>query len=145
MSKGANMTASPDSLIRTWFEEVWNQGSEDAIDRLLAADGVAHGLPGADLKGPTDFKPFFRNFREAFPDIRIEVARTVTEGNMVAAHCRVTGTHKGHTMGKATGNRMEFWGMCIAHVRNGQIVEGWNSFDFLALYQQLGLLPQLPV
>jgi len=40
---------------------------------------------------------------------------------------------------------MEFWGMCIARVRNGQIVEGWNSFDFLALYQQLGLLPQLPV
>ena len=139
------MTASPDSLIRTWFEEVWNQGSEDTIDRLLASDAVAHGLPGADLKGPADFKPFFRNFRAAFPDIRIEVARTVTEGDMVVAHCRVTGTHKGHTMGKATGNQMEFWGMCIARVRNGQIVEGWNSFDFLALYQQLGLLPQLPV
>jgi hypothetical protein len=26
----------------------------------------------------------------------------------------------------------------------GAIVEGWNSFDFLTLYQQIGMLPQLP-
>jgi hypothetical protein len=34
--------------------------------------------------------------------------------------------------------------MCIARVAGGQIVEAWNSFDFLGFYQQLGLLPQLP-
>jgi predicted ester cyclase len=139
------MAANPDSVVRTWFEEVWNRGLEDTIDRLFAVDGIAHGLPGNDLKGPADFKPFFRNFRGAFPDMRIEVTRSVTEGDMIAVHCRVTGTHTGHTMGKATGNPMEFLGMCIARVRNGQIVEAWNSFDFLTLYQQLGLLPKLPV
>ena len=34
--------------------------------------------------------------------------------------------------------------MVIVRVENGRIVEGWNSFDFLGLYQQIGLLPQLP-
>ena len=31
----------------------------------------------------------------------------------------------------------------MARVENGQIAEGWNCFDFLSLYQQLGLLPAL--
>jgi hypothetical protein len=31
--------------------------------------------------------------------------------------------------------------MGIAHVKGGQVVEAWNSFDFMSLYQQLGLLP----
>jgi hypothetical protein len=26
-------------------------------------------------------------------------------------------------------------------VRDGKVTEAWNNFDFLALYQQIGLLP----
>jgi hypothetical protein len=33
--------------------------------------------------------------------------------------------------------------MCIIRVANDQVVEGWNSFDFLSFYQQLGVLPIL--
>ena len=140
------MAVSPESVMRTWFDELWNQGREDTIDRLFAADGLAHGLPGGGvIRGPAEFKPFFRNFRAAFPDIRIEVVRTVTQGDTVAGHCRVTGTHTGDTIGKPTGKATEFWGMVIVRVRDGQIVEGWNNFDFLSLYQQMGLLPQLQV
>jgi hypothetical protein len=29
----------------------------------------------------------------------------------------------------------------MARVRDGQIQEGWSSFDFLSLYQQVGLVP----
>jgi steroid delta-isomerase-like uncharacterized protein len=139
------MAESPDSVIRVWFEEVWNRGREEMIDRLFAADGVAHGLAGGSvLRGPAEYKPFFHKFRGAFPDIQVEVLRTVTQGEMIAVHCRVLGTHKGETMGKATGNRAEFSGMCIARVRDGQILEAWNNFDFLTFYQQLGMMPQLP-
>jgi hypothetical protein len=35
--------------------------------------------------------------------------------------------------------------MCIARTRDDKLVEGWNCFDFLACYQQLGLIPALPV
>jgi steroid delta-isomerase-like uncharacterized protein len=139
------MAANPDVVLRTWFEEVWNQGKEDTIDRLLAADGVSHGLPcGSAMKGPVDFKPFYHNFRAAFPDIRVDVVRTIAQDDMASGHCRVSGTHSGHIMGKAIGKPIEFSGMCMIRVRNGQIVEAWNNFDFLTLYQQLGLMPQLP-
>jgi hypothetical protein len=39
------MTMQPDEMMRTWFDEVWCKGHEAAIDRLMAADAVAHGLP----------------------------------------------------------------------------------------------------
>src|SRR5262245_39611436 len=116
--KGAAMSVTPDFVIRTWFEELWNKGKEETIDQFFAADGLAHGLPSVDgspLRGPDAFKPFFRKFRAAFPDIRIEILRTICEGDMVTAHCRVTGSHQGYQLGlPATGKSVEFWGMCIA-------------------------------
>src|SRR5262249_49600017 len=146
--RGDSMPPTPESVVRSWFDEVWNQGREEAIDRLMSANAVAHDLPtpdGLPLQGPAAFKPFFHRFREGFPDLRIDVTRTVTEGETVTAHCRVTGTHSGNGFGAPTGNPIQFNGMCIARVQNGQIVEAWNEFNFLAFYQQIGMLPQLPI
>jgi len=131
--------------VRAWFEEVWNQGREDTIDRIFAADGLAHGLPGGPLRGPDAFRPLFQMFRGAFPDIHIAVERTITEREFVAAHCRVTGTHTGATLAiPPTGRRIEFQGVTIARIVDGQLREGWNCFDFLTMYQQLGVVPQIP-
>jgi steroid delta-isomerase-like uncharacterized protein len=139
------MSVQPDVVMRTWFEEVWNQGREDTIERIFAADGLAHGLPGGPMRGPEGFRPVFRQFRGAFPDIRIAVERTVTEGEFVVAHCRVTGTHQGETLGIApTGRAIDFQGVTIARVVDGQLREGWNCFDFLTMYQQLGIVPAIP-
>ncbi len=140
------MASTPDAIMRTWFEEVWNQGKEETIDRLFAPNGVVHGLGpgGAPIRGPQAFRPFYHQFHKAFPDIRVNVVRTVTEGEFVAVHCHVTGTHLGDDLGApASRNKVDFWGVCIARVSGGLVVEAWNSFDFLTCYQQAGMLPQL--
>ena len=63
---------------------------------------------------------------------------------MVAAYCRVTATHRGEGLGiAASGRNVTITGIVMARVANGQIAEGWNSFDFLSLYQQLGIVPTL--
>jgi steroid delta-isomerase-like uncharacterized protein len=132
-------------VMQTWFEELWNQGREATIDRLLAADGVAHGLPGGDLVGPANFRTLYRAFRDAIPDIHVSVDKTITEGDHVAVLCRVTGTHTGQGLGlPPTGRPVEFTGMVIARVVDGQLREGWNCFDFLAMYQQLGVVAENP-
>ena len=139
------MPESPDTVMRAWFDELWNQGRSDTIDRLFAADGRAHGLGVTPIVGRAQFHSFYQGFRQAFPDIQVEVARSVTEGDMVSVHCHVTGTHTGPGFGAPSGGRVDFWGHCMARVQNGQLVEGWNTFDFLTCYQQMGLLPQLVV
>jgi predicted ester cyclase len=141
------MQKSPREVALNWFEQVWNQRSEAAIDRLLAPTARMHGLPtpdGQPLVGPAGFKALYLPMRAAFPDIHIEVVRSVEEGPLVAVHCRVTGTHHGEGLGiAATGKPVEIWGMGMARVENGVIVEGWNAFDFMTLYQTVGLLPAL--
>jgi len=132
------------ALIRRWFEEVWNKGREEAIDEMFAEDGIAHGLSdesGKPLSGPTGFKPFFRMFREAFPDIQVVVEDTVTEGDKVAARCSVRGKHQSDSLGFAATNQpTEFTGITIVRIRDGKIVEAWNNFDFMTMRRQLGAL-----
>ncbi len=140
------MTAMTNTqLIHRWFDEVWNNKSEAAIDELLAPDVIGYGLedPDGDTKivGPEAFKRLHRAFVSAYPDIKIEVLDTVSEGDKVAARCRVIGTHQGEGLGvQPTGSLVEFTGMLIVRVENDQIVEAWNEFDFMQMYTQLGAL-----
>lgn len=124
-------------VVHEWFERVWNRGDESAIDELFPPEGIAHGLSnagGEPVRGPEGFKLFVRGFRAAFPDIRITVQKCVTEGNMCAVCCDVTGTHTGDGLGfPATGRKISFSGMTMTRIENGQIQEGWNSFDFMSL------------
>lgn len=135
-------------VVPAWFERVWNKGEEAAIDELLAQAAVIHGLvlpAGSTKTGPDSFKPFWRQFRGSFPDMRIEVLDCVTEGMRSVAHCRVTGTHTGEAFMTlaATRKKMNFTGMALVRVEGGKIQEGWNSFDFLSMHQQLGTLELL--
>jgi predicted ester cyclase len=129
---------NPDALVRAWFYEVWDLGDESAIDRLMAPDGAVHGL-GAPIRGPEGFKPYFRTMRNALGDLEVKVLRTVVQDDMVAAHCHVVARHVGEALGgPPTGKPVEFFGMAIVRVADGKLVEGWNCFDFLTMYQQLG-------
>jgi steroid delta-isomerase-like uncharacterized protein len=139
------MIPQPEAVIRAWFEEVWNQRQADGIDRMFAADAVAYGLPGGAMVGPDGFRPVFHAFCGAFPDIHITVEQTVTEGAQVAARCRVTSTHTGEGLGfAATGKPVDFQGIVLATIVDGQLRSGWNIFDFLTMYQQLGVVPPVP-
>lgn len=135
------MANDRETLIHEWFEHVWNRGDTSAIERLMAPDAVIHGLQDADgnqLQGREGFVPFFHRFRDAFPDMQIVVEDTIVEGDKIACRCTVRGTHRGHTLGFAATQRpVDFTGMCIVRVRNGQIVEGWNNFDFATMNTQL--------
>ena len=141
------MPPSPKEVVQSWFNDAWNTGDEGAIDRLMAPSAEFHGLSSVEAQpivGPQSFKPLFRSFRLAFPDLRINIDRVLCEGDLVAVHLHITGTHLGDGLGIApTSVPIDFWGMVIAQVRDGQIQEGWNSFDFMSLYQQVGLLPSL--
>ena len=130
------------TVLHRWFDEVWNQGHEAAIDEMLAEDAIAHGIVGADgeeIRGIAAFKAYVRQLRTAFPDICITIEDAMVEGDKILARCLVTGCHTGPGLtGTPTGKTVTFTGMCLVHTKNDKIQEGWNNYDFLAMYQQLG-------
>src|SRR5262245_22106574 len=128
------------ALVRRWFDEVWNQGRADTIDEMLSPVSLVHGL-GEPLKGIEAFKAFHRAYREAFPDVRIHIEEMIAEGDLVAARWTATGTHRGDGLGiPATNKPARFTGMVISRFENGRLVEGWNNFDQLGMFQQLGVV-----
>jgi predicted ester cyclase len=133
-----------DTFLHRWFEEVWNKRREDAIDEMFDCDGIAHGLAdqsGNERCGPEGFKPFFRSFVSAIPDLHVTVGDVIVEGDRLAARCTVSGTHTGEGIGIAPTNMpVEFSGMCMVRVKDGKIVEAWNNFDFMAMFQQMGAI-----
>ena len=136
------MTATPESLLRAWFDGVWKDADESAADRLLHPDGLIYGLPtpdGQPIRGADQFKPFYRAFRNAFPDVAIELRHVVTQGPLAVAHCHVRATHAGDGLGvPATGRSVEFEGFAMCRADGDRVAEAWNCFDFLGMYRQLG-------
>lgn len=129
-----------ESLLHRWFEEVWNQKREEAIDEMMAEDVIVHGL-GEDIVGRENFKPFFRSFATAFPDIHVTVDDVIQDGNKMSCRCTVRGTHTGDGLGFAPTNQpVEFSGGGMCTVKDGKFQEVWNEFDFMKMNTQMGIL-----
>jgi steroid delta-isomerase-like uncharacterized protein len=133
------MSAENEALTRRWFEEVWNKQRPEAIDEMMAPDGIAYGLGGgADLVGPDAFRGFYNAFIGAFPDIRIAVDDIISQGDKVAVRFSIRGSHRGDHLGvPATGREVALPAMSFVRWRDGQIVEGWNSVDLMTMLQQI--------
>lgn len=60
---------------------------------------------------------------------------------MAVAHCRVVATHRRDGLGMpATNQAVKFEGFVLGRFEEGQLIEGWNCFDFMTMYRQLGVL-----
>ena len=128
-------------LARQFFEQIWNQGDESAIDRFIAEDAA-----GNDPKfgvGRESFRLQWRKWRAAFPDINFAVEEIVAEGDTVVTRWRLTGTHLGEYLGKeATGDRVDVDGVSIDRIKNGMVVSGFDAWDSLGFREQIGLIPK---
>jgi steroid delta-isomerase-like uncharacterized protein len=136
----AVMSEANKSLAREWFEQVWNQKSEAAIDRMFQRRREAHGLPNADttLVGPDQFKVFHRQFCGAIPDLRLDVEDVIAEGDKVAVRWTASGTHLGDHFGfPASGRKAVLKGSSFMVFGGNQVVESWNQMDLHALFQKL--------
>ena len=97
---------------------------------MLDQDAKIHGLD-QEMVGPQEFKPFFRTFLDGFPSVHVDAEVLVANEDFEAAQCRVRAC-------SADGTEVDFTGIVIAKFKDGKIVEGWNAFDFVTMYKQLG-------
>src|SRR5262245_46263000 len=129
------------ALARRFFEEVWNQADESAIDRYIAEN--AGGNEPDFGAGKEAFRAQWKKWHAAFPDLHFEVEDVIAEGDKVVTRWVLTGTHKGEFQGiPATGKAIRVNGMSLDRLAGGQIAEGFDGWDSLGLRQQLGALPK---
>ena len=56
---------------------------------------------------------------------------------------RRSGSNRPGAATRGPGKRASVQGVSIARYENGKVVESWTSFDFLGLFQQLGVIPKI--
>src|SRR5262245_30934932 len=94
ISPGGRMSIETNkAIIREFFQRVWNDGDEAAIDRFIAADAAGND-PDFGV-GREGFKDQWRKWRRAFPDIKFQIEEMVAEGDTVVARWTLTGRQSG--------------------------------------------------
>ena len=114
------------------------------LDRCLAFYARDHQIMSRPAPpGREHIRAFLEGTLAAWPDLRMEVAHVVAEGEWVMGRCVVTATHTTAVMGvPPTGKPVAttFWDL-HRFDDAGLIVQTWNLMDSLTLLQQLGALP----
>lgn len=124
--------ATPEAAVRRWFEEAYARRNARAPEELIAEDVVAHGL-NQELHGRRQFADaFWRPFVTSFDPVQVALEQVIPNGDRVAVRARVTGVHR------PSGREVDFEGGGFAHTREGQLIVGWNCWDFLTLLRQTG-------
>ena len=127
--------------MRTVFHEVFNGHDLDRIDDYFGED---YGHDGPLAPGRDSFKAHMRELFEAFPDLGGTLEDVIASDDKVVCRSMFRGTQVRELMGiPAAGRTIEYRVIEIFRLENGRIVEHWQQSDTLAMFQQLGLVPEL--
>jgi steroid delta-isomerase-like uncharacterized protein len=141
---GANYMTVMDTnkqRIRMLFEQVLNRGTAELLDDLISGDYLDHNPVPGQAPGAEGIRNKLKSLRAAFPDIRFFLEDLVAENDLVAARYYWKATQTGPFMGlPPTGNQVVVKGMDFYRLKDGKLVEHWDSVDQLGLMQQLGLI-----
>lgn len=132
-------------LVREFNEDVFNGRDYDRMEEFQTEDYVQHGpMAGMEVRGTEEALQNLKVFHEAFPDLEATEELSFGGGEYVCTHYTYRGTHDGELMGiPPTGKRAEVPGIVINRFEGEKPAEAWVVVDFLAMVQQLGLVPPM--
>jgi predicted ester cyclase len=129
------------ALHKRVIEELWNRGDYDIVDEHLHPELRAH-LRGEGFSAD-DVKSVVREFRDAFPDLRVTVDSQVAEGDRLVSFSTMTGTHRETFRGIApSGNSITMVTACDTTFRDEKVIDERVLFDQLDLMKQLDVEPR---
>jgi steroid delta-isomerase-like uncharacterized protein len=122
-------------LVRRFYREAINEHDPSACDRLLSEDFAHDG----EARGREGQRAAVEYFLAAFPDLTHEIELILAEDDLVAAHQRWRGTHRGEFGGVAgSGKEVEFTSTAVLRISDGLIAEAWDEVDVAGLMAQIG-------
>jgi predicted ester cyclase len=125
-------------VVRQLFEEMFSQGRYEKQGQVFANNCTVHfggrtvPLQEAMAEG--------KGWRNAAPDLVMEINQISANGDMVTVAWTAKGTHTGQGHGlKPSGKRVNMRGRSVFLVKNGKIVEATNEEYRPELFRQLGV------
>ncbi len=132
-------------LVRRYYDEVWSQGRLAFVQEHMTAhyENCDPATPGKILRGREAFCALVRTFREAIPDLRMEIQEQFAEGNVVVTRWRASGTQRGAFMGiPPTGKRLDdVEGVTTTYFEGGLIARDRAVWDTLGMVRTLSAVP----
>ena len=132
------MTTATDnrSILRHIILDLWHsRAGLEELSTIVAPNYVHHAAVGDyDYEG---FRRGLGSFIDACPDVRHTITHLIAEGDMLAAYVRMVGTQTAPFAGLApTGKTLTLTGMYHCRIVDGKLVEDWDSWTALPLFQQ---------
>jgi len=128
------------------IERGFNQGDLSVWDEYLDINAVDH-QETPDTRFREHIKEVVQAMRVGFPDLHFEIHHMLAEGDMVAFHSTMTGTHSGpFNLGPfrglpPTGKVVRVTHMHFMRVQNGKTTDLWHLWNIPVLMGQLGIFP----
>ncbi|WP_294120456.1 ester cyclase [Sphingomonas sp.] len=123
------------------FLEKMGQGRFDRLDEIYGPGFVAHGVDRSYTLDEDNASG--KEWRRAVPDLKVEVLRTVAEGDFVAVYWHASGTNSVAAAGlPGLGGKAAMDGMTFFRFENGRIVEEWSVMDIATMMRQLAPPPK---
>jgi len=122
-------------VMETWFRRVWKEEDPVAIDDLFVPDGKARGLGANVLIGPAGFRQFQSDLLALLSNVVITIDKLIESDDWSSMVCSLNANDR------RTGKPVMITGSVMVRIRNGNITEAYNHWDFLGLFGQLELLP----
>ncbi len=120
--------------------EAFHARDREAFDACYADPIVVHASSGESRTMSLDehwdeVEAMFASF----PDLHARIDHLVSGDGHVFLRGSYTATYEGARYPSAAGRRATWAWWCDYRIQAGRVVEAWNCYDELALYQQLGL------
>ena len=135
--------STPAEVARSYFEAVANR-DVDAMESHYepGGGGPIHGL--VDLKVGENYREWFTNLFNAFPDWKFEVLNLVADDERAAVEWRATATFNGSAKFEGldhNGAELDVQGCDMVTIKDGKIhrIDAYSSGTEIA--RQLGALP----
>jgi predicted ester cyclase len=119
------------NLMKRVVEELYNQRNFEAVDEIIARDYVEY-TNGVSTKSPSAVKETVFWLLKTAPDFRVEIKDIFSSGDKVVVRWEYSGTNQ------KVEKIISIQGMFIGQFAEGKLKNGWQVFDNLNRFKQLG-------
>lgn len=137
------------AVVHRFVQQLWNERNLGVADEIFTQDCTVHAIQSLPfvraeiMRGPEHIKPIVTTYCSAFPDWYVTIEEMVADEDKIMLWSTAQGTFQREFMHiHPTGQQVTWTGIRIFRLMGGKIAEYWQLWDWLGLYQQLGIVSE---